>query len=88
MTYSQEKEFNFLDVTFNLKYSSHRPYNKPNDNILYCINTSSKHPPNILKQLPQSIPERLSRNSSNEKIFNETRNEYEDALLKSGTKRN
>ena len=32
-------EFNFLDVAFNLKQNSYRPYKKPNDNLA-CFNTS------------------------------------------------
>ena len=77
------KVVNFLDVTFNLPKNSFRPYKKPNDELLY-IHTSSNHPPQIIKQLPDSISERLSKNSSDEKIFNSTKNEYEEALRKNG----
>ena len=62
-------EVDFLDVTFNLLNNTYRPYKKPNDNPTY-IHTSSNHPPQIIKQLSQSISERLSQNSSNEEIFN------------------
>ena len=54
--------------------ATYRPYKKPNDNLQY-IHTSSNHPPNIFKQLPDSIRERLVRNSSNEEIFNRAKNE-------------
>ena len=59
----------FLDVTFNLANGTYRPYEKANESLLY-INTSSNHPPEGIKQLPTSINERLSNNSSNEEICN------------------
>ena len=77
------QEVDFLDVTFNLTNNTYRPYKKPNDNLTY-INTSSNHPPNIIKQLTKTISERLSRNSSSIEIFNSSKLEYEDALKKSG----
>ena len=43
-------EADFLDVTFNLERNTYRPYKKPNDNLTY-INTSSNHPPQIIKHL-------------------------------------
>ena len=76
-------EVNFLDVTFNLLNGTYRPYKKPNDNLIY-VHTSSNHPPQVLKQLPDSICDRLSRNSTNEEIFNSVKNEYEEALKKCG----
>ena len=77
------KLVNFLDVTFNLSESTYHPYKKPNDELLY-IHTSSDHPPQVIKQLPDSISERLSKNSSNEQIFNSTKVEYEEALNRNG----
>ena len=77
------KEVDFLDVTLNLQNGTYRPYKKPNDKLLY-IHSSSNHPPQIIKQLPNSISERLSKNSSNQEIFNTAKVEYEDALKKSG----
>ena len=62
-------EFNFLDVTFNLRNGSYRPYKKPNDKLKH-MNVLSNHPPRILKQLTTTISDRLSRNSSSELIFN------------------
>ena len=76
-------EVNFLGVTFNLRNGSYRPYKKPNDELKY-INVLSNHPPQILKQLTTTISDRLSRNSSSELIFNESKHQYEDALSKSG----
>ena len=48
-----------------------------------CINTSSNHPPQVIKQLPTSISKQLSNNSSKEEIFNASRYEYETALKNS-----
>ena len=79
------KIVNFLDITFNLANSTHRPYRKPNGNLL-CIHTSSNHPPQIIKHLPDSTEERLSNNSSNEHVFNSAKPEYKKALKDSGYK--
>ena len=79
------KSVDFLDLTLNLTNGTHRNYKKPNDRLLY-VNTSSNHPANILKQLPNSINNRLSTNSSNETVFNEAKTEYENALKISGYK--
>ena len=40
-------EVNFLDVAFNLRYGSYRPYKKLNDELKY-INFLSNHSPQIL----------------------------------------
>ena len=79
------KKVNFLDITFNLNNGTYCPYKKPNDKLNY-INILSNHPPQVIKQLPTSISNRLSTNSSNEIIFNEAKSEYESALQKSGYK--
>ena len=76
------KIVNFLDVTFNLANGTYRPYKKANESLLY-INTSSNHPPQVIKQLPTSISERPSNNSSSEEIFNASKFEYETALKNS-----
>ena len=78
-------EVNFLDVTFNLRNGTYRPYKKPNDELKY-INVLSTHPLQILKQLTTTISDRLSRISSGELIFNEAKYQYEDALSRSGFK--
>ena len=77
------KIVNFLDVTFNLANGTYRPYKKANESLLY-INTSSNHPPQVIKQLPTSISERLSNNSSKEDIFDASKYEYETALKNNG----
>ena len=80
------KEVDFLDVMLNLQNDTYRPYKKANDKLLY-IHSSLNHPPQIIKQLPNSISERLPKNSSNQEVFNKAKVEYEDALKKSGYNR-
>ena len=79
------KEVDFLDVTLNLTTEKFKPYCKPNNTPTY-ISTSSNHPPNVLKRIPETIGSRLSNLSSNEEDFNNAKNEYEDALKRSGYK--
>ena len=79
------KIVDFLDITFNLINGSYKPYKKPNDVLLY-INKNSNHPPQIIKELPKIINDRLSRNSSNSDIFNSSKEEYKTALKNSGYK--
>ena len=73
----------FLDVTFNLLNGMYKLYKEPNDQLLH-VNTSSNHPPQIIKQLPTSISNRLSNNSSNKQVFEMSKGEYEKALRESG----
>ena len=47
------KEVYFVDATLNLQNGFKCPYKKPNDKLLY-IHASSKHPLQIIKQLPNS----------------------------------
>ena len=63
----------------------YKPYKKPNDQLLY-VNTSLNHPPQIIKQLPTSISNRLLNNSSNKQVFDMSKGEYEKALRESGYK--
>ena len=74
-----------LDVTFNLLDETYKPYKKPNDQLLY-VNTSSNHPLQIIKQLPISISNRLSNDSSNKQVFDMSKGEYEKALTETGYK--
>ena len=75
----------FLDVTFNLLDGTYKPYKKPTDQLLY-VNTSSNHPPQIIKQLPTSISNCSSNNSSNKQVFKMSKGECEKALRESGYK--
>ncbi len=52
----------------NLQTGKHWPYRKPNSQIKY-INVKSNHPPSVLKQVPQSIANRLSTLSSDKNAF-------------------
>ena len=70
---------NFLDVTFNLKDGTYKPYKKPNDIPIY-ININSNHPSNIIKQIPTIISKRISQIPSNEEIFKNVAPYYENAL--------
>ena len=77
------KIVNYLDVTFNLKDSTFKPYHKPDDQIQY-IHTESNHPQNIIKHIPASIETHLSNLSSTEIIFKESTTHYENNLKQSG----
>ena len=68
-----------MDVIYNLEINTYRPYKKPNDNLTYT-NTSSNHPPQIIKYLNQTISERLYRNSSSAEIFGQSKSDEEEAL--------
>ena len=81
------KIVDFIDVTLNLTDSTDKPYHKLNDEICY-IHKESNHPPSITKQLPISIEARLSKISSNEKVFNESVSIYQEALDKSSHNHN
>ena len=78
-----KKVVDYLDVTFNLNDRSYKPYHKPDNKITY-INVQSNHPPNRIKQLPKTIEQRLSNNSSNETIFNEAAPLYGKVLSGAG----
>ena len=73
----------FLDLMFNLLDGMYKAYKKPNNQLLY-VNTSSNHPPQIIKQPPISISNRLSSNASNKQVFDMSKGEYEKALRESG----
>ena len=79
------KIVDYLDLSFNLNDGSYRPYRKPDDETCY-IHVDSDHPPNIIKQVPLAVERRLSELSSSERIFNESKVHYQEALQKSGHK--
>ena len=79
-------ESNFLDVTLNLADGTYKPYRKPNDTPLY-VHIESNHPPLIKKNLPAMINKRIMDISSNQKVFNESKEYYQEALRKSGHKK-
>ena len=55
-------EVSFLDLTFSLIKGTFQSYKKPKNNLSY-MNFFSNHPPNIIKRLPNSTNDLLSRNS-------------------------
>ena len=75
----------YICVTLNLITSLYTTYKKLNDNFLY-INTSSDHPPQIIKQLANSINKRLCDYSENEQVFITVKPICENALHKAGYK--
>ena len=77
------KDVDFLDITLNPINGTYHPYKKPNDKLLY-IHSSLNHPPQITKHLPNSISERLLKNSLNQKKFNAAKVEYQNVLKKLG----
>ena len=80
------KQVDFLDVSLNLQNGTYRPYKKPNDRLLYI--QFIKSPTKRHKAIPNSIQERLSKNSSNMEIFKSAKCEYQDPPKKSGFKVN
>ena len=77
------KVVDFLDVTLNLDDATYKPFMKPNDSPLY-INIDSNHQPSVLENIPKSVNRRLSKISSNEKVFKDSVSPYQDALDKAG----
>ena len=77
------KFVNYLDVSFNLSNVTYQRFCKPNNEIAY-IHKESNHPPSVLRQILLSIESRLSKHSSNKKIFKESTQIYQEALKKSG----
>ena len=51
---------NFLDLTLNLSTGKYKPYNEPDNKPLY-INVNSNHPPDITKNIPESIFRRINK---------------------------
>ena len=80
---ANKKVVNFLDVTLNLRSGTYKPYIKEN-NVPRYVHKQSNHPPAILKNIPDSINDRLLKNSSDETSFNEIAPIYNEALNKSG----
>ena len=77
------KVVNFLDLTLNLSTGKYEPYNKPDKKPLY-INVKSNHPPNIIKNLPESISRRINKLSSDKTVFNNSKELFNNALFNSG----
>ena len=66
-----------------LKNKTVKPYRKPGDRPLY-VNNGSNHPPQILKNLPRGIEQRLVQNSCSEEIFLQAIPDYQKELDRCG----
>ena len=79
------KATDFLDIFLDLKTGKTSPFRKPLHNPTY-VHSQSSHPPNILKQIPQLVQERICRLSSSEAEFNNAATPYNEALRAAGYK--
>ena len=77
------KVIDFLDITLDLGRNTYRPFLKPNNTLLY-VRSESNHPPDILKNIPESVNRRLSAIASDENQFKQSINPYQEALEKAG----
>ena len=66
-----------------MKHTDHRENQTMNLSTLMYLND---HPLQFIKQLVNTINDRLSTNSSSEKVFIKSKSYHEDALNKSGYK--
>ena len=73
----------FLDIEFDLKASTYRPFRKINDHPVY-VNRNSNHPPSIIKMLPKMIQKRISALSCSKEVFEEEAPFYQNALKQCG----
>ena len=73
----------YLDITLDMKNGTYKPFTKPNHRPTY-VHTQSNHPPSIIKNIPLSVNERLSRLSSSKEIFDAAAPLYQEALDRSG----
>ena len=73
----------FLDVTFDLRDGSFKPFMKPNTQLRY-VSRESNHPPLILSNIPEGINKRLDRISSSRQKFEEEKTVYQKALDEAG----
>ena len=80
---ANKKCVNFLDITFDLRTGTYRPFNKP-DNTPQYVHAASNHPPSILRRIPETINNRLSKISSDKEVFDASTRTYQEALRKSG----
>ena len=84
-TTSPSKSIDCLDINFNLSTELYKPYRKPLSKPIF-IHVDSNHPKAIKDEIPQMVMKRLSNNSSNEKIFENAKPPYVEALKNSGFK--
>ena len=73
----------FLDVNLDLQTGLYKPYKKPNHTPLY-VHSLSNYPKKVLENIPLAVNKRLCKISSNETVFKEATQDYQEALHKSG----
>ena len=66
------KVVNFPGFTLNLSIGKCKPYNEPDNKPLY-ISVKSNHPPNTIKNLPESISRHIDKLPSDETLFNNSK---------------
>ena len=76
-------KIDFLDISLDLQNDTYYPHIKCNSKEMY-ININSNHPPNVKKELPNMIQNRLSALSKNKVMFNKYKVPYEKELKNSG----
>lgn len=82
-TEPNSKIVSYLDVTLDLEKGTYAPFKKPNEEPIY-IDIKSNHPPQITKNIPTMIAKRISDLSSNEQIFKDNIQPYQEAINRSG----
>ena len=73
----------YLDVTLDMKKESYQPFTKPNHVPIY-VHKLSNHPPSVLKNIPQSVNDRLCKLSSSKELFDAASPQYQESLRQSG----
>ena len=74
---------NFLDLTLTLSTGKYKPYNEPDNKPLYN-NVNSNHPPDITKNIPESIFQRINKLSSDDIALNNCKELFNNILSDSG----
>ena len=75
----------FLDVLFDLKENSYKPYHKANSKVRY-VSSGSNHPCVVLNNIPIGINQRLRNISSDAEAFNSEKRIFQEALYSAGHK--
>ena len=76
------KIINFLDVSLNLSNCKYHPYSKPGNTSLY-IDINSNRPPNIAKNLSETIFRRVTKLSSAKVLCDHSKDFYNGAFSNS-----
>ena len=76
-------EVDYLDVHLNITNGEYSPFIKPNNVPLY-VHVQLNQPPCVIKAIPKGVQDRLSKISSNEKVFNVAGKKYQEALNTAG----